>query len=76
MMRTLVVTRRDAIRVFSPDEVIRGFSTWPKTISRPIYLRIGYEFDGAQNELEPSEYVTDRYRKQSPQLFGQLGFAP
>jgi hypothetical protein len=39
-------------------------------------LARGYEFDGAQNELEPSEYVTDRYRKQSPQLFGQLGFAP
>ena len=39
------------------DEVIRGFSTWAKTINCPIYLRIGYEFDGAHNELEPSEYV-------------------
>ena len=44
------------------DEVIRGFSSWAKTISRPIYLRIGYEFDGAHNELEPSEYVT-AYRR-------------
>lgn len=44
------------------DEVIRGFSTWSKTIDRPIYLRIGYEFDGAHNQLEPSEYVT-AYRR-------------
>ena len=44
------------------DDVIRGFSTWAKTISSPIYLRIGYEFDGWHNELEPSEYVT-AYRR-------------
>ncbi len=44
------------------DDVIRGFSAWAKTIDRPIYLRIGYEFDGPHNELEPSEYVT-AYRR-------------
>jgi hypothetical protein len=44
------------------DHVIREFSTWAKTIGRPIYLRIGYEFDGAHNALEPSEYVT-AYRR-------------
>ena len=44
------------------DDVIRGFSTWAKTINCPIYLRIGYEFDGWHNELEPSEYVT-AYRR-------------
>jgi hypothetical protein len=44
------------------DDVIRGFSTWAKTTSCPIYLRIGYEFDGTHNELEPSEYVT-AYRR-------------
>jgi len=44
------------------DDVIRGFSSWAKTINCPIYLRIGYEFDGAHNELEPSEYVT-AYRR-------------
>ena len=38
------------------DEVIREFSTWAKTINCPIYLRIGYEFDGAHNQLEPEEY--------------------
>ncbi|MBT8483800.1 MAG: hypothetical protein HKP36_19680, partial [Myxococcales bacterium] len=44
------------------DDVIRGFSSWAKTTGRPIYLRIGYEFDGWHNELEPSEYVT-AYRR-------------
>jgi hypothetical protein len=44
------------------DDVIRGFSTWAKTVNRPIYLRIGYEFDGPHNELEPAEYV-DAYRR-------------
>lgn len=44
------------------DDVIRGFSTWATTVNCPIYLRIGYEFDGWHNELEPSEYVT-AYRR-------------
>ena len=44
------------------DDVIREFSTWAKTTNCPIYLRIGYEFDGWHNELEPSEYVT-AYRR-------------
>jgi len=39
------------------DAVVRQFSAWAKTVSRPIYLRIGYEFDGKHNELEPASYV-------------------
>ncbi|MBT8219600.1 MAG: hypothetical protein KJP00_07240 [Bacteroidia bacterium] len=39
------------------DNVIKKYSTWAKTVNRPIYLRIGYEFDGPHNELEPREYV-------------------
>jgi hypothetical protein len=39
------------------DEVIKKFSAWAKSVDRPIYLRIGYEFDGPHNELEPEEYV-------------------
>lgn len=39
------------------DAVVRKYSIWAKTAGRPIYLRIGYEFDGGQNELEPQEYV-------------------
>ena len=39
------------------DHIIRQYSAWAKTTARPIYLRIGYEFDGPHNSLEPEEYV-------------------
>lgn len=39
------------------DPVIRRFSAWAKTIDRPLYLRIGYEFDGEHNQMEPDDYV-------------------
>ena len=39
------------------DKVIKKYSAWAKSVNRPIYLRIGYEFDGPHNELEPEEYV-------------------
>lgn len=39
------------------DGVIKQYSNWAKTIDRPIFLRIGYEFDGPHNALEPAEYV-------------------
>lgn len=40
------------------DKVIKKYSAWAKSTDRPIYLRIGYEFDGSHNELEPREYVS------------------
>ncbi|GAA4803014.1 glycoside hydrolase family 26 protein [Litoribaculum gwangyangense] len=39
------------------DNVVKQFSAWAKVANRPIYLRIGYEFDGPHNTLEPDEYV-------------------
>lgn len=39
------------------DSVLKQYSDWLKTVDRPVYLRIGYEFDGPHNELEPEEYV-------------------
>ncbi len=39
------------------DKVIKKYAAWAKATNRPIYLRIGYEFDGPHNELEPKEYV-------------------
>ena len=39
------------------DKVIIKYAKWARKIRRPIYLRIGYEFDGPHNELEPREYV-------------------
>lgn len=39
------------------NSVVRQFSRWAKSIDRPIYLRIGYEFDGKHNQMEPVDYV-------------------
>ncbi len=39
------------------DDVVKNYSAWAKSVNNLIYLRIGYEFDGAHNELEPMEYV-------------------
>jgi len=43
------------------DEVIRRYCDWVKTVDRPIYLRLGYEFDGPHVKFEPEEYV-EAYR--------------
>lgn len=39
------------------DKVLKKFAKWAKSVNRPIYLRIGYEFDGVHNELDPDDYV-------------------
>lgn len=53
------------------DKVIKKYCKWAKKIKRPIYLRIGYEFDGPHNELDPDEYraaykyIVDYMRKKN-----------
>jgi beta-mannanase len=39
------------------DKIIKRYADWAKSTERPIYLRIGYEFDGPHNELQPKEYI-------------------
>ncbi|WP_350285062.1 glycosyl hydrolase [uncultured Croceitalea sp.] len=39
------------------DRVVKKYADWAKSAKRPIYLRIGYEFDGPHNKLAPKEYV-------------------
>jgi len=39
------------------DKVLKKYAKWAKSVDRPIYLRVGYEFDGPHNEFEPDEYV-------------------
>ncbi|MEO9484573.1 MAG: glycosyl hydrolase [Ekhidna sp.] len=39
------------------DNVIQKYARWAKKTDRPVYLRLGYEFDGPHNELEPREYI-------------------
>jgi hypothetical protein len=60
MVGTWNVAQRTADGEFDP--VVRAFSAWAKAAARPIYLRIGYEFDGPHNELEPTQYVA-AYRR-------------
>ncbi|WP_299550774.1 glycosyl hydrolase [Seonamhaeicola sp.] len=38
------------------DKGIKKYAAWAKSVNRPIYLRIGYEFDGPHNALEPAKY--------------------
>ena len=39
------------------DKILKKFAKWVKSIHRPIYLRIGYEFDGQHNAIKPIDYV-------------------
>lgn len=39
------------------DQNIEAYCDYAKSINRPIYLRIGYEFDGIHNTLDPEDYV-------------------
>lgn len=39
------------------DKNIIKYCQWAKKANRPIYLRIGYEFDGPHNAIEPKEFI-------------------
>ncbi len=39
------------------DHVLKKYAKWAKSVNRPVYLRIGYEFDGIHNEMNPYDYV-------------------
>ena len=39
------------------DEHIARLGEWIKKADRPVYLRIGYEFDYSQNHYEPKKYM-------------------
>ncbi len=39
------------------DKQINKLGQWIKSVKRPVYLRIGYEFDGPWNHYEPADYV-------------------
>jgi len=51
------------------DPNIERLGDWIRNTKRPVFLRIGYEFDGAHNHYDPEKYVlayrriVDRLRK-------------
>ncbi len=55
MVGTWEVARKTADGEY--DGVIREYAAWARSIDRPLYLRIGYEFDGPHNALDPEVYV-------------------
>ncbi|OVE77986.1 hypothetical protein BVX98_01535, partial [bacterium F11] len=52
------------------DESLDRLADWIKSTKRPVYLRIGYEFDYPKNHYDPKDYVlayrsiVDRFREQ------------
>ena len=52
------------------DHNIRKLSQWLVDINVPVYLRIGYEFDGGHNHYDPEQYkkayryIVDRLKQQ------------
>jgi len=47
----------DAIIEGKYDNNIKKIGKWIKKANRPVYLRIGYEFDGPHNHYDPELYV-------------------
>ncbi len=51
------------------DHNIDKLAAWIKAQDRPVYLRIGYEFDNTQNHYDPAQYIlafrkiVNRFRK-------------
>ena len=52
------------------DDNLRKLALWIKQANRPVYLRIGYEFDNPENHYDPQQYkqafryIVDYLRKE------------
>ncbi len=46
----------DQIVAGDKDQEIREFANWVKGQDRPIFIRIGYEFEGPWNNYDPDEF--------------------
>jgi len=57
-----MVDELDAVNKGKRDAQIEKIGKWIQSAKRPVYLRIGYEFDGSWNHYEPEPYVK-AYRK-------------
>ncbi len=52
-----MVNALDGVIQGTYDNNIDKLSEWLKKIKRPVYLRIGYEFDFNQNNYNPEKYI-------------------
>ncbi|MCP4650779.1 MAG: hypothetical protein GY853_11980 [PVC group bacterium] len=46
----------DEVNAGTYDNNIHSLGSWAKSVDRPVYLRIGYEFDGDHNHYDPAKY--------------------
>lgn len=59
----------EAVTSGDADANVDAIGNWIKSTKRPVYLRIGYEFDLPENHYKPAEYIkayrhiVDRFRK-------------
>lgn len=66
-----MVDQLGAINSGAIDHKIAELGNWIKDRNRPVFLRIGYEFDGAWNHYDPQEFVSAWRRIKY--LFDSLG---
>src|SRR5205814_620405 len=52
-----MVDELDQVNAGALDANIRRLGDWIKQAKRPVYLRIGYEFDYPGNRYDPAKYV-------------------
>ncbi len=52
-----MVGQEAALAEGAHDQAIRRLGKWIKKAKRPVFLRIGYEFDGPWNNYDPGAYV-------------------
>lgn len=50
------VDQEKKIAAGEQDDRIKVLAEWVKSVRRPVFLRIGYEFDGSWNHYEPEAY--------------------
>ncbi|MBL7112495.1 MAG: hypothetical protein ISS19_11220 [Bacteroidales bacterium] len=52
-----IVDQLESIRNGYSDFYIESLGDWIKKQNRPVFLRIGYEFDGSWNHYDPDEFI-------------------
>jgi Secretion system C-terminal sorting domain/Fascin domain/Glycosyl hydrolase family 26 len=57
-----MVNQTDAIAAGQRDNQIRDIANYISQVNRPVFLRIGYEFDGAWNAYNQTSYI-NAYRR-------------
>jgi len=50
------VGQEKSIAAGKQDEQVKALAEWVKGAKRPVFLRIGYEFDGSWNKYDPEAY--------------------